>query len=162
MEVCKQTLKLLAEVAKLELTILGAGGVVTQQGELRFLLFRFDFEELPRAGDRIALIVQEPLDAEGHLDVATTEETLTGSALVGLELRELAFPEAKDVGGDVAEPGDLADAESRVCRGSPRALWTWRRCGWRRAASGLVDGGPCHTPIESEVRCKGSSCCWIV
>ncbi len=72
---------------------------------------------------------------EGHLDVAFAIEALAGSTLVRLELRELALPEAQDVGGDITEFSDFADAESRACPGCRT-----RRLGW---FFGLAGAAPC-------------------
>jgi hypothetical protein len=110
------------EVAKVflkfaELACAGArGSVVDGEGELRFFLFQLGLEDLARAGDGVALAVEETLDAECHLDVAATIETLAGATFVGFELRELALPEAQDVGWDIAEPGDFTDAEVEFVR----------------------------------------------
>ena len=110
------------EVAKVflkfaELACAGArGGVVNGEGQLRLFLFQLSLEDLTRAGDGVALAVEKALDAECHLDIAATIETLAGAAFVGFELRELALPEAQDVGRDVAEFGDFADAEVKFVR----------------------------------------------
>jgi hypothetical protein len=90
--------------------------IIDTEGELRFLLFELTFEDLASTGDSVALVIEEGFDAECHLDVATTVEALAGTAFVGLELGELALPEAEDVGGDLAQPGYLADAEVELVR----------------------------------------------
>jgi hypothetical protein len=77
---------------------------------------KLGFEDLAGSGDGVALVVEEGLDAEDHFDVATTVEALAGAAFVGLELREFALPEAKNVGGEIAEFGDFADAEVELIR----------------------------------------------
>lgn len=92
------------------------GGAFDGKGQLRFAVPEFAFEDLPGAGDGVALVVEETLDAQGHFDVATSIEALAGAAFVRLELRELALPEAKDVGGDVAEFGNLTDAKVELVR----------------------------------------------
>lgn len=76
----------------------------------------FGFEDLPGSGNGVALVVEKTFDAHGHLDIAAAIETLSGAAFVGFELRELALPEAKDVGGNVAEFGNFADAEVELVR----------------------------------------------
>jgi hypothetical protein len=86
------------------------------EGELRFFLLELGLEDLAGAGYGVALVIEEALDAEGHLDIAFAIEALSGAALVRLELRELALPEAQDVGGDIAESGDFADAEVELVR----------------------------------------------
>jgi hypothetical protein len=91
-------------------------GVVDSQGELRFLVPEFGFEDLPCAGNGVALVVEKAFNAKGHLDIAAAIETLTGTALVRFELREFALPEAQDVGGDIAEFGYFADAEVELVR----------------------------------------------
>jgi hypothetical protein len=89
---------------------------VDGEGELRFFLFELGFKDLAGAGNGVALVVEKALDAKSHLDVAATVEALAGAAFVGLELRELALPEAQDVGRNVAEFGDFADAEVELVR----------------------------------------------
>jgi hypothetical protein len=107
--------KLLLKLA--ELTGIDSWGVVVDgEAELGGLLFEFALEDLASAGDRVALVIEKALDAEGHLDVATTIEALACAAFVRLELRELALPETEDVGGDFAELGDIADAEVELVR----------------------------------------------
>ena len=68
-------------------------------------LFEFGFggEDLAGAGDGVALIVEQALDAEGHFYVTLAVESLTGAAFVGLQLGEFGLPETQDVGGNVAE-----------------------------------------------------------
>ena len=81
-----------------------------------FLGFGLGGEDLAGAGDGVALVVEQALDAEGHFDVALAVEALAGAAFVGLELGELGLPEAEDVGGDVAELGYIADTEVELVR----------------------------------------------
>jgi hypothetical protein len=73
-------------------------------------------EGLAGAGDGVALVVEQALDAERHLDVALAVEALAGAAFVGLELRELGLPEAEDVGGDIAQLRYIANAEVELVR----------------------------------------------
>jgi hypothetical protein len=87
------------------------GGVVDGEGELGFLLLQLGFEDLPRAGNGVALVIEKAFDAQSHFHVATAVQTLPGAALMGFELRKLTLPETQDVGGNIAEPGDFADAE---------------------------------------------------
>ena len=98
----------------------GSGAGVGGGGELRGFggVFGFGFggEDLAGAGDGVALVVEEALDAEGHLDVALAVEALAGAALVGLELGEFGLPEAEDVGGNIAELGYIANAEVELVR----------------------------------------------
>ena len=91
-------------------------GVVDGESELRLFLLELGFEDLARAGNGVALVVEEILDAQGHFDVAAAIETLAGAAFVGFEVGELALPEAQDIGGNVAEFGDFADAEVELVR----------------------------------------------
>ena len=76
----------------------------------------FGGEDLAGAGDGVALFVEEALDAEGHLDVALAVEALARATLVGLELRELCFPETENVGRDIAQLGYIANAEVELVR----------------------------------------------
>ena len=92
------------------------GCVVDGECELGFLVLELGFEDLACAGDCVALVVEEALDSQGHLDVATAIETLAGAAFVRLELGEFALPEAEDVGRNVAESSDFADTEVEFVR----------------------------------------------
>ena len=117
------------EIAKIFLEFakfagINVGGVVVDgKGELGLLLLQLCLEDLARAGDGVALVVEEAFDAQRHFDIATTIETLAGTAFVGFELRKLALPEAQDVGWDVAEFGDFADAEVELVRDIRPGCW---------------------------------------
>ena len=110
------------EVAELFLELVqllgvrGRGCAFDGEGKLRFLLAEFPFDDLPGAGDGVALVVEEGLDVEGRFYVAAAIKALAGAAFVGLELGELALPEAEDVGGNVAEFGDFSDTEVELVR----------------------------------------------
>jgi hypothetical protein len=82
-------------------------------------------EDLAGAGDGVSLGVDEALDLKNEFDFATAIETLAGAALVGLELGELGFPKAKDVGFEFADAGDVANFEVETvgdCRGMEGAF----------------------------------------
>jgi hypothetical protein len=115
---CEQVVKIAKFLLKFaELThIDGLRGVVDGESELRFFVPELGLEDVTRAGDGVALVIEEAFDAEGHLDVAAAIESLAGAAFVGFELRELALPEAKDIGWNVTEPCDFADAEVEFVR----------------------------------------------
>ena len=98
------------------LRIDGRGGAVNGERKLRFLLAEFAFDDLTGSGDSVALVVKERLDVEGGFYVTTAIESLTGAAFVWLELRKLTLPEAQDIGWNVAELRDLADAEVEFVR----------------------------------------------
>jgi hypothetical protein len=110
-EIAKVFLKF-AEMARID----GWLRVVDGQGKLRFFLSELAFEDLPGAGDCIALVVEEALDTEGHLDVTAAIKALASSAFVGFEVREFTLPEAQNVGWDVAEFGDFTNAEIELVR----------------------------------------------
>ncbi len=68
---------------------------------------------------------------------------------MGFELRELALPETEDVGRDVAEFGDFADAEVEFVRDV--------RPGCGEKFCGLAGAGPC---LKLQYRYAGIvSCC---
>jgi len=90
--------------------------VFDSERELRGFLLELAFDDLACAGDGVALVVEERFDVECSLYVAAPVEALAGAALIGPELGKLALPEAEDVGGDVAEFGDFADAEVELVR----------------------------------------------
>jgi hypothetical protein len=69
------------------------------------------FEDLASAGDGVALVVEKTLDAKGDFYLFFPVETLSCAAFVGFQLGELGLPEAEDVGRDLAQSGDVADAE---------------------------------------------------
>jgi hypothetical protein len=110
------------EIAKIFLEFAELAGVdirrcvVDGEGELRLFLSELGFEDLTGAGDGVALVVEEAFNAQSHLNIATAIETLAGAAFVRFELRELALPETKDIGWDIAELGYFADAEVKLIR----------------------------------------------
>jgi len=85
--------------------------------------FGLGLEDLAGAGDGVALVVEEALDVEGHLDVALAVEALAGASLVGLELGEFSLPEAQNIGRNIAEAGYVADAEVELVRDGNRLGW---------------------------------------
>ncbi len=113
----------------LKLADVGVGGWRSDaEVELGLLVLLLGFEELAGSGDGVTLVVEEGFDAEGHFYVAAAIKALTGAAFVGLELGELALPETKNVGGDVAEFSYFTDAEVELIRNL--------RSGW---GSGFAD-----------------------
>jgi hypothetical protein len=60
--------------------------------------------------------VNKALDFEGQFDFAAPVEALAGSALVGLEMGKLSFPETKDVRFDSADAGYIPDLEIQAIR----------------------------------------------
>ena len=103
--------KLAAEAAELLDVECGDGFAEERELRCRRVVAELRFEQGAGAGDGVALLFEEGFDAQGHLDVAAAVEALAGASLVGLELGELTLPETEDVGGDLAEACDLADAE---------------------------------------------------
>jgi hypothetical protein len=73
-------------------------------------------DHLARAGNGVAVLVEKRLDVERGLNVPFTIEALSCAAFVRLELGELAFPEAKHVGGNVAQASYFADAKVKLVR----------------------------------------------
>ena len=88
---------------------------------------RFAGEHLPGAGNGVALIVQQALNAERHLHISPAIESLPGTTFIGLQLWELGLPEAQHVGLDAAQVSDLADAEVELVRDRVRD-GAGRRC----------------------------------
>ncbi len=116
------------EIAKILLEFAELAGVdvwvgVVDEGELGFFLLQLGLEDLPRAGNGIALVIEEAFDAQSHFNIAAAIETLAGAALVGLELRKLALPEAQDIGWNVAELGDFTDTEVKLVRDVGPGCW---------------------------------------
>jgi hypothetical protein len=130
----------------LELARVGArGGAFDGQGQLGLSMFELTFEDLTGAGDGVSLVIEEALDAQGHFDVAAAVETLSGAPFVRLELRELALPEAEDVGRNVAELGDFTDAEVELVRDVGPGGWggfaDWLVLRYARKLRGPPTGG---------------------
>src|SRR5579862_2606972 len=73
-------------------------------------------EGLPCPRDGIALSVNQPLDVEHHLNIAAAIEPLSGTALVGLQLRKLGFPETQNVRFHFTDLGDIANLEIETVR----------------------------------------------
>jgi hypothetical protein len=66
---------------------------------------------LTGAGERVPLGVNELLDLQDQLDIAPAVKPLAGSALVGLELRELRLPKTQNVGFDLADARNVSNLE---------------------------------------------------
>jgi len=118
-----QIAKVFLEFAKLA-RVAARRSVVDRERELRFLLLELGLEDLPCSGNGVALVVEQAFDAQCHFDISTAIETLAGTAFVRLELGKLAFPEAQDVGGNVAEFGDVADAKVKLVRNVRPGCWS--------------------------------------
>lgn len=84
--------------------------------ELRGLLLLFRLDRLSRARDRISLVVKQRFDVQDRLHIAAAVQPLAGAPFVGLQLRELTLPEAQNVSWNVAEPGNLSNAEVQLVR----------------------------------------------
>jgi hypothetical protein len=98
-------------------------GAVVDECELGFFLLQLGLEDLPRAGNGIALVIEEAFDAQSHFNIAAAIETLPGAPFVGFELRKLALPEPQDLGWNVAESGDFTDAEVELVRDVGPGRW---------------------------------------
>ena len=69
------------------------------------------FQNLFGAGEGVALGVDQPLDIQGQFHIAAAIKPLASTALVGLELRKLRFPESQDVGFDFADARHVPNFE---------------------------------------------------
>ena len=107
--------EILLELADL-LGVDGRAGVEHSEGQLGFPVAHLGLDGGTCSGDGVALVVEEGFDAERCFDVASAVEALASAAFVGLELRELTLPETEDVGRDVAELRDVADAKVELVR----------------------------------------------
>src|SRR5579863_2538664 len=94
-------------------------------------------QRLARSGDGVALPVHQPLDFQRQFHFAAPVKALSGPALVGLELRELGFPETKDVRLDAAQARYIADLEVEAIGDHGRV--DGARSGWVRG-----HGSPCE------------------
>lgn len=88
-------------------------GRVAGKWQRRLVFFHFEIgpQLLAGAGDGETFFIQELFDLKNGFDILATVHALAGAALDRLELRKLSFPEAKHVGGQVAEVRNFADAE---------------------------------------------------
>ena len=78
----------------------GRDGEAGSGGRRRFRCSRSAvllFKGLASTGEGVAFFVDKALDFKDQFDFATAIEALAGPALVGLELRELGLPEAKNI-----------------------------------------------------------------
>jgi hypothetical protein len=133
----------------------GRSSAFDGQGQLGLAMFEFTFEDLTSTGDGVSLVVEQAFDAQGHFDVAATVEALAGAAFVRLELRELALPETEDVGGDVAEFGNLADAEVELVRDVGPGGWggfaDWLVLRHARAPRTACPAGVAYGPAAASI-----------
>jgi hypothetical protein len=109
------------EIAEIFLEFAKLAGIdvwdaVVDERKLGFFLLQLGLEHLPRAGNGIALVVEEAFDAESHFDIAAAIEALASAPFVGFELRKLALPEPQDIGWNVAELSDFTYAEVKLVR----------------------------------------------
>ena len=83
---------------------------------LRFALAAVLIEGLASARQSVSLGVNQSLDLQGQLYVATAVKPLPGSTLAGFQLRKLGLPEAQNISLDAADAGDIADFEIKTIR----------------------------------------------
>ena len=69
------------------------------------------FQNLPCAGERVALGMHQVLDLQGQFHIAAAVKPLAGAALVGFELRKLRLPKTQDVGFQPADTRHIANLE---------------------------------------------------
>jgi hypothetical protein len=74
-------------------------------------MISFAVQSSPRASNGKAFFVQQVLDQQNRINVLFRVQTMTGSSLVGLDLREFAFPETEHV---LFQPGQLTDLADTV------------------------------------------------
>src|SRR5215469_4436109 len=98
--------------------MLNISGRVDRKGQSDLLLFAFAFvaQVLPGAGDGIALLVQELLDANDALYVAAAVHPLAGAAFDWFQLWELGLPESQHVGRQTAQARDFTNPEIKLLR----------------------------------------------
>jgi len=82
----------------------------------RLLALGFRPQLLARSGNGKTLIVKELLDPENVFHVNLAVHPLAGTALGGLKLVELGFPEAEHVAGEAAKAADFANAKVKLVR----------------------------------------------
>src|SRR6266403_2189443 len=70
----------------------------------------------PRPRDGEPVFIKQFLDLYYRLHVALPIHALPSAAFYGLELRKFGFPEAKHIGRQATQAGNLADAEIELVR----------------------------------------------
>ena len=69
---------------------------------------------LTRAGERVALIVDQILDLQNKLNIFAAIEALSGAAFFRVELGKLCLPKAQDIGFDTADTRHIANLEVKA------------------------------------------------
>src|SRR6185503_14712496 len=95
-------------------------------------------ELLLRAGDGIALVVEQFLDPADHVELFLGVDPLTGLALARREHRELGLPIAQDVGLDIEGAAGFADLVVQLLVAALHALSVSSRSWFCRPAAQLA------------------------
>ena len=98
-----------------------------------------------RARQRVPLGVNQALDLQRQLHVASAIEPLPGSALVGLQLRKLRLPKTQNVGFHAAQAGDIANLEVETIGNR------------RRLVGALAVKLRCHRSRRGDRICRGET-----
>src|SRR5450432_1034824 len=94
-------------------------------------------------GDGKAFLIEQPLDVQNVFDVFTAIHALPGGALHRLQLRKLRLPKSQNVSRQMAEPGNLADAEIKFVGDQHVAGLSFGR-GFVAGAHQHFRNGACH------------------
>ena len=97
-------------------------------------------DALSRTGDRVLLPVQQVLDLEEGLHVATTIDPLLRLGFLGLEGLELLLPVPQDMRGDPHDLGHLTNLEENLI--GPEVQAVLRRL--PTASARATSAGPGH------------------
>lgn len=116
-----------------------------RQRWLTLIGFDFRAEMLACAGDGESLIVEKGFDAKDVFDIFLAVHALAGAALHGLDLGKFGFPEAENVGRELAELGDFANAEVKLLRNQDVI-------GGMRFACGFCAGAHVHAIVQPHAR----------
>ena len=98
--------------------MLQIGSRARRKGQRILLFVGLDLgpQVLTRTGDGKSFLVEQLLDAQNALDILAAIHALTRTALHRLELGKLSFPEAQNVGRQVAQARNFSNAEIELFR----------------------------------------------
>ncbi len=119
-----------AEGAKRVARILLVGGGRWRRGHRSFACLAIRgaaCQKLLNAANRVAVLVQQAVDAMRERDIGWTIIAPVAGALKGTQLRETSLPVAQDMLGDSKFVGEFADGSKSLL-----AFAGWRRQGVRR------------------------------
>ena len=103
-------------------------GVAGGQGQIRLRIHSTAalIESVSSTAECVALAMNQPLDFESQLHIAPAVKPLSGSTLVGFQLRKLRFPKAQNVAFDRTNTGHIPNLEIEAVGNRRRVKGTLR------------------------------------